>query len=338
VRELLRALAVVDSPHRFLLYAREPWEPEALDERFSWRVITARDPLWNLRAAIAANRACDVFLSTNSYLTAWALTVPSVIVVFDTIAFNQEFRPQRRAAAIERVTLRPAVRRAAGIAAISHSTRDDLVSRYPRAQTKTVVTQLAASGAFSPEGKRDAEVLTRHAVEHPYVLATGTLEPRKNLPRLIEAFTSLPEPHRLVLIGPTGWEADETFDSIAAHRNRVTTLGYVSDDDLPALYRQAELFAYPSLYEGFGLPVLEAMQSGTAVVASDRPSIVEVGADAVRYADPLSVPGIAAALIDVLGDPNRRADLAARGLKRADGFSWRTTAEETLALLERVAR
>src|SRR3954451_12073579 len=128
VRELLRALARREDDARFLLYARDRWD-KPLDGRFEWRLIDAPDPLWHLRAARAANREAAVFLSTNSYLTAWFTRIPTAIVVYDLIAFDPAARPQRRASLIERATAGPAVRRAASLLAISDWTRRDLEKR-----------------------------------------------------------------------------------------------------------------------------------------------------------------------------------------------------------------
>ena len=344
VRELLRNLSDLNSGHTFLLYARTRWEEVRLDDRFRWRLIQAWDPLWHLRAARAANRECDVYLSTNSYLTAWFLRKPSVIVVFDMIAFDQRLRPQRRASLIERVTLRPAARRAAAIIAISESTRRDLVARHPSVSAKTSAVPLAAGDSFTPDdahSRQDADVIQRYGLKRGYVLALGTLEPRKNLPRLIEAFAGLPadlrERYQLVLAGPVGWETDETLAAAAAHGDHVKMLGKVADEELPALYRGAELFCYPSLYEGFGLPVLEAMQSGTAVIASNSSSMPEVGGDAACYVDPFDVADLRRAMRELLGDRERRAELRRRGPEQASRFSWTRTARDTLEILESVA-
>ena len=341
VRELLEAIGRSDTQHEFLLYARSRWSSPELGERFQWRLIASRDPLWHIVTARRASSECDVYLSTNSYLTVWFTRIPAVAVVFDMITFDRRLAPQRRAALIERATLRLAVRRAAALLAASESTRNDLVSRYPMAVPKTRVVGLAADESFSPEGA-DEGILKRYRLHKQYVLVTGTLEPRKNLPRLVEAFAGLPAEllarYELVVVGPSGWEMDETLSSIAAHAGSVRALGYVPDEHLPALYRGAELFCYPSLYEGFGLPVLEAMQSGTAVVTSGLSSLPEVGGDAVAYVDPLDVADIRRALAELLLDPELRARYAARAVARAKLYSWRATANETLAALESVAR
>jgi glycosyltransferase involved in cell wall biosynthesis len=342
VRELLRRLPRVAGRDQFVLYAREPWQEAELDERFRWSRVPAPDPVWHVLAAIRASRECDVFLSTNSYLTLWFLRVPGVAVVYDMVAFDPEVRPRLRSRLIERATIAPALRRAAALAAISESTRRDLLARFPAAAGKAVTVPLAADEEFRPEGEGDEAVLGRHDLEPGYLLAIGTLEPRKNLTRLIQAFASVPADARagvrLVIVGATGWETDETFAAIAGHRELVRTLGYVPDAELPALYRGAKLFCYPSLYEGFGLPVLEAMSCGTPVITSGVSSLPEVGGDAAEYVDPRDPADIARALEELLADGERREELARRGLVAAARFSWERTTRETLALLESAAR
>jgi glycosyltransferase involved in cell wall biosynthesis len=333
VRELLAAFARRDDDVRYLLYARERWDGQ-LDERFEWRLIDSPDPLWHLRAARAANREASVYLSTNSYLTAWFTRIPCAVVVYDLITFKPDARPQRRASLIERATAGPAIRRAAALLCISEWTRRDLVERFPRAAPKATAIPLAASEP--PELDADAAV-ARLGLERRFVLAVGTLEPRKNLGRLIEAWSMLaPEvrdAHALALVGPKGWEMDEVLAPINAAREDVRVLGFVSDEDLAALYRRCELFAYPSLYEGFGLPVLEAMQAGAPVVCSNTSSLPEVGGDAVAYVDPRDSGAIAAALERLLGDPGERRRLAEAGPQRARSFSWDQTARLTYEAL-----
>ena len=341
LREVLTALAAGDAGHTFVLFAREPWDGVALDERFSWRLIGAPDPLWHLRTALAANRACDVFLSTNSYLTVWALRIPSVAIVNDLITYVPEFRPQRRARLIELATLPWAVRRATALACISEATARDLVERFPRAAAKTRTFPLAADERFAPDGPPVEPVLRRHDIDGPYVLGVGTLEPRKNLPRLIEAFVGLPDAARagrtLVLVGARGWETDETITAMQRHAGIVRGLGHVPDADLGALYRGADLFAYPSLYEGFGLPVLEAMRAGTCVLTSSVSSLPEVAGDTAVYVEPRDVASIRAGLERALAAPQLRERLGRAGAERAAAFTWRRSADELVRLLEDAA-
>ena len=336
VRELLLELTRDPRGHDWALYARERWdEAGGLD----WRLVGGRDPVWHLRAARAANRECDVFLSTNSYLTAWFTRIPVVPMVADMVAFLPGTAAQRRAGVIERATLRPAVGRSARLLCISESTRRDLVERYPGAEGKAVTVLLGVSEELGrePDAAALAEVRERLDLPERFVLATGTLEPRKNLPRLAEAHALLGGTDPLILTGPPGWELDRALAGVRERGADVRLLGYVSDSDLTALYRLCTVFAYPSLYEGFGLPLLEAMRCGAACVTSDVSSLPEVGGDAVEYADPLDPHSIAAALERLLSDPPRRAELGRRAAERAAGFTWARTTDETIALLEAAA-
>jgi alpha-1,3-rhamnosyl/mannosyltransferase len=279
VRELLRALAAREDGHRYLLYARERWE-EPLGESCEWRLNGSRDPIWHLRVARQASRDCDALLSTNSYLTSWFARVPTAPMVYDLVAFEAELRPQRRSGLIERLTLPSAVRRSAALLAISRATADALVTRFPHAGPKTVVAPLAAARALDQQSSE----LPSGVPEQGFVLAVGTLEPRKNLPRLVSAYRRLPEDlqaaHPLVIAGRVGWEAGETLDALRSLGDRAVRTGFVPDAQLALLYRRCGLFAYPSLGEGFGLPVLEAMAAGAPVLTSDRSSLPEVGGSA----------------------------------------------------------
>jgi glycosyltransferase involved in cell wall biosynthesis len=331
VRELLKALSHRDDEARYLCYARSRWE-EPLDRRFAWRLIESPDPLWHLRTARAANRECDVFLSSNSYLTAWMLRIPAVPVVYDMVAFDRAHNPNLRSALIERLTLGIAVRRSRAFVAISRSAASDFEARFPAAAGRVTVAPLGVA----------AELGGTH--EHPpdlpapgFVLAVGTLEPRKNLPRLIGAYGSLEErlqrEHPLVVVGSLGWGSDPTVQSLRALGERSHMLGHVSDATLAELYRRCAVFCYPSLYEGFGLPVLEAMAAGAAVLTSNVSSLPEVGGDAVHYADPLDQADIASKLARLLDSPRLRSELGAAARARAAEFDWARTAETVFGVL-----
>lgn len=333
VRELLIALAAIPeaSDTRFELWAREPWPQPDLDERFTWRLTGLPDPLWHL--AVAARASGDAFLSTNSYLTAWATRVPTTIVVYDLVAFvdGAASEAQQRAARIERVTIRPALRRARALACISEATREDLTQRFPAAIGKSHVIPLAAAVPLTAPAPVDAA----HGLsDRPFVLAVGTLEPRKNLERLIAAWALLPEAlrtsHTLALVGPRGWQDDAILE--AAHQSGARLLGRVSDAQLQALYAGCAAFAYPSLYEGFGLPALEAMAGGAPVLTSTTSSLPEVAGDAALLVDPRDTRAIAAGLQRILSEPGLAESLRSRGRVRAAEFSWERTARETLAL------
>jgi glycosyltransferase involved in cell wall biosynthesis len=333
-RELLRALPRV---HDYVLYARREWDGVS---DMQWRQIDSPDPLWHVRTALAASRECDVLLSTNSYLTAWFTRIPTVCVVIDLIPWLPEMQPQRRAALIEKATIRPALRRAAGLVCISEATERDLLARFPAARGKSLAVPLAAPAELfaDPGPEQLGEVRERLGLPERFVLATGTLEPRKNLPRLIQAHAALGrDAPPLLLAGPRGWQLEEALAGASERPDAVRQLGYVSEGDLHALYRLCTVFAYPSLYEGFGLPVLEAMACGAACLTSDISSLPEVGGDAVAYVDPLSVESIRSGLERLLSSEDERRRLGAAAAERARLFSWERTARETLEVLERAA-
>jgi glycosyltransferase involved in cell wall biosynthesis len=339
VRELLSALDSMQTGNRFLLYCRQPWQEAGLGDSFEWVSVPAPDPLWHALAGLRAGRQCDVFLSTNSYLTASLTRAPCAVLVHDLIAFRPEARPQRRAARIERATIRPAIRRARRLVCNSRSTERDLVELFPRAAGKTGVVAFAADALFGRERPDEelAAAAQRHGVERGrFVLTTGTLEPRKNLPRLVAAHAELPEDlraaHPLLVVGPPGWELEEALP--AAQSPHVKVAGFVPDDELAALYAGCTVFCYPSLYEGFGLPVLEAMQSGAPTVTSSVSSLPEVGGDAAVYVDPRDQGAIRAAIERLLRSPADRAELAELGRRRARSFSWERAARDVLKQLE----
>jgi len=338
VRELLRTLSAwPDDGRRFVLFARERWSGAELDGRFSWRLSSAGDPWWHVRTAVQASRSCDVFLSSNSYLTVLFLWIPAVTIVYDLTTFVPEMRPKRRSVLIERATLGLTVRRSARLLAISQATADALTQRFPRAAGKTVVAPLGVAETLEPAPGRLPDELPPPG----FVLAVGTLEPRKNLPRLVAAYASLEdslqEPHPLVVVGRSGWETGETLAALRSLGSRCRTLGFVSDEVLGELYRRCAVFCYPSLGEGFGLPVLEAMAAGSAVVTSNLSSLPEVGGEAVEYADPASVQSIAAGLRRVLEDEGRRRELSERARQRAREFSWERFAGTVLETLSSAA-
>ena len=332
VRELLRALAKRDDPNTYRCYCRTPWEP--LGPRFEWVPVRGPDPLWHARASVAASRECDVFLSTNSYLTAIMVRVPSVTVVYDLMALDPGTQPNRRSAIVERLTLRAAVCASERLWCISESTAGQLLARYPRARNKIAVVPLAVSPRLSSHFADGGSRLPNPG----FVLAVGTLEPRKNLPRMVEAYASLPsalrDGHPLVVVGARGWRTAATLESLRSLGEQCRLLDHVSDDDLGELYRRCSVFCYPSLGEGFGLPVLEAMAAGAPVVTSNVSSLPEVGGDAVEYVDPRSADSIANGLAHLLRSPERRAELASRGRARAAIFSWDATASAVGELLQ----
>ncbi|MDQ4019687.1 MAG: glycosyltransferase family 4 protein [Actinomycetota bacterium] len=338
MRELLKALARRNDRNRYVVYARERWD-EPLDDRFSWRLFRLPDPWWHLRTAAAANAECDVFLSTNSYLTVWFLRTRSAVVVYDLVAFQPGAAAKRRSARIEHATIGLALRRTSVAICISEATRRDLISRFPDSTAKARTVHLAAPSAFENLGHAaDVEDLRRrYAIDRPFVLCVGTLEPRKNLVRVIDAYTGLPPDlrsrYRLAIVGPRGWEYEAILERARSRAGEIAILGHVPDEDLAGLYRLCDVFCYPSLYEGFGLPLLEAMAAARPCITSNVSSLPEIGGESVFYVDPTSVASIREGLARLLERDDERAALGERAARRARTFSWDRTADDVLGLL-----
>jgi glycosyltransferase involved in cell wall biosynthesis len=235
-------------------------------------------------------------------------------------------------------------RAAAHLIADSSATKRDLIERYGTDSDRITVIYPGYDAAnLQPVRDKEAieSIKAKYDIFSDYILFVGTLQPRKNLPRLIRAFSNL-QPLtsnlQLVIAGKKGWLYEGIFRQVEelGLTGNVVFTGYVTQEDLPALLSGARLFVFPSLYEGFGLPVLEAMACGTPVVCSNAASLPEVAGGAALLVDPLDVEGLAAALERVLGDEELRARLTQRGFEQARRFSWEKCARETLKVLENV--
>lgn len=270
--------------------------------------------------------------------------IPSVVTVHDLafLAHPEAFHPSRRRYLTAMTRL--SVRKARHVIAVSEHTKADLVHHFGIAADRITVIPNAADSRFRPEADQRIIDEFRHAHDLPerFVLFVGTLEPRKNLRRLIEAVARIAtdDPQlKLVIIGATGWLTSDIAPLVTRLKlaDRVIFMGYVDDDDLPRFYQAATVFCYPSLYEGFGLPVLEAMACGTPVVTSNTSSLPELAGDAALLVNPTDVDAIADGLRLLLSDTTRREVLVTAGLQRASTYSWNRTAEATLTVIERAA-
>ncbi|HHX45112.1 MAG TPA: glycosyltransferase family 4 protein [Chloroflexi bacterium] len=245
---------------------------------------------------------------------------------------------------LQRMT-RLSVERAAGIIAVSCATRDDLVRLLGVAPERVTVVHNGVDDVMRPIQDRAAVAAfrRRRGLPERLILFVGTLEPRKNLPALLEAYAILRErwgtAHRLVLAGGRGWgyaDIEATLARLRLGPEAVLLPGFVPQDELPLWYNAADLFVYPAIYEGFGIPPLEAMACGVPVIVSDRSSLPEVVGGAGVVVDPDDVEGLARAMRDVLTDGDRQRVLRAACLARARAFSWRETARQTASFYHRI--
>jgi len=222
-----------------------------------------------------------------------------------------------------------AIKNADWIIAVSKWTAKDLIDEVPNAKRKTSIIYEAPSLTYD-------SIIVKKSLNKNYLLFVGTLEPRKNLPRLLEAYSFLPshikEKYSLNIVGGRGW-GKVNFESLIEHfkiKKYVKILGYLSDKDLAKTYQNASLLVMPSLYEGFGLPLLEAMNAEVPVVTSNISSMPEIVGKAAILVDPYDVNSIKEGMIKVLTDLNLRSSLSKEGLKQSKNFSWKKAAEKTM--------
>jgi radical SAM superfamily enzyme YgiQ (UPF0313 family)/glycosyltransferase involved in cell wall biosynthesis len=287
----------------------------------------------------------DVAHFTNGMLPITG-PVPAVVTIHDaSLRLYPRHHPPRRVL-LNTPLMYAAARRAEAIITVSESSRSDIVRFCSADPSRVHVVYEAAAPAFQPV--RDASVLgrvrSRYGVSGRIILYVGTIEPRKNLPKLIDAFAqrllSGELEHRLVCVGPYGWKSRGLDRLIASSRvaEAITFTGYVPFDDLPALYSLAEMFVYPSMYEGFGLPVVEAMACGVPVITGRTAALAEVGGSAVAQVDRLDADALGDALVDLARDRGKRERMSVAGVLRAHEFSWDRAARESLEIYRDVAR
>jgi glycosyltransferase involved in cell wall biosynthesis len=348
-RELLRALAPLDQHNQYrLLYAAPPGARTIPLPRLGPNFTTRRMPIDDIWLARVWHRAqvplpvnwltgpVDVFHAPDFTLPPARPGTRTLLTVHDLsfIRDPESAVPVLRAY-LNRVVPR-SVARADHVLADSHATRDDLIALFGAAPGKISVLYSGVSAAFQPVRDPAALATVRQRYRlgsAPFVLAVGTIQPRKNYARLIEAVACQPDPTlRLVIVGGKGWLYDAVFSQVirSGMQDRVTFAGFAADEDLPALYSAARVVAYPSTYEGFGLPILEGCACGTPVVTSTVSCMPEVAGDAALLANPLEVDDLAAALHRAATDEALRASLIARGHTRARAFTWPRAARQLL--------
>lgn len=354
IRNLVRALARCDQENRYTLVGRpqEQRELEGIGANFSTAAYDRpeTDLLHNLTFPYFLRRfKADLYhIPLNS--VAWWMPRPYVVTIHDMSSLlfpaRRDFRHTLREEKYRRGALR-----AARVITVSHSTRRDLenVLHVPAARIRTIYS--APDPAFSElhDASLENQTLERYSIQYPFILYAGTIRAQKNVPRLIEAFAVVRaelENHpsygrlHLIIIGDELSKNPAVRRAVAQARMEpvVRFLGFVPIETLRVFYRAASAFAFPSLYEGFGLAPLEAMTCGTPVVASDIPPLVEAVGDAAELVSPDNVFDIARGLREVLLDDNKRRGLAAAGRARAARFQWDHTAREVLQIYQEIKK
>jgi glycosyltransferase involved in cell wall biosynthesis len=349
ITNLIEALAEIDNVNRYTLYVTKNEAVERFRNRWphvSVRQTLPHTPLVRIPLTLSTElRRRPVDLLHVQYTAPPFAPCPVIATIHD-ISFEHLPETFKRRSRIQlRLTVRRTARAATRILVPSRYTRRDITETYGVEPERIDVTPLAAPAHFAPV--RDEGELRRvrklYKIEGDYILTVGSIQPRKNLTCLIKAYALLrrARPHvklpQLVLVGKRAWLYGETLRGIKEHELEALTVltGYVSETDLPALYSGALCFVYPSYFEGFGLPPLEAMQCGAPVVAGDKTSLPEVVGDAGLLVDPFDVDALAQAIARLIDDASLRIQLRARGIKQATRFSWHETARLTLEAYDR---
>jgi glycosyltransferase involved in cell wall biosynthesis len=372
-RELIRAFLALDavraSPYSFVLFAatgglaRDITEPRlayvtepATTRHLKFEICNLRlfsddwlHRIWHrARLPIPIETAIgrvDLFHEPDFVLPPTLPRVSTVLTVHDlTFVRDPESAFPRLRRYLSRVVPR-SVARATHILADSAATKTDLVELYHAPPDNITVLYGGVDARFAPV--RDAERLAAVRAKYnigpdPFILGIGTIQPRKNYKRLIQAFATLHTAHptlHLVIVGGKGWLYDDIFAEVKrlGLEGCVLFPGFVDDDDLPALYSAADALAFPSIYEGFGLPILEAMACGTPVVTSITSSLPELAGDAALLVEPTDVDAIATALFRLLQESDLRHKLVAAGFEQARKFTWEKAAAQLLEIYERIA-
>jgi glycosyltransferase involved in cell wall biosynthesis len=348
---LIEALAEIDQTNLYTLYVTKP----AAIDRFAnrWPNFTVRQtlphtPLVRIPLTLSAELRRHPVDVLHVQFTAPPFAPCPVVTTIHDLSF--EHLPEtfkRRSRAQLRLTVRRTARKAALILTLSEFSRHDIIETYAVDPERVIVTPAAAPTHFKPvASETELEKMREHyGIGANYLLSLGSIQPRKNLTRLIDAFQWLRKSRpddafpQLVIAGKRGWLDDDVFRAAQQDglNESVKFIGYAPEEDLPALYSGAMCFVYPSYFEGFGLPVLEAMQCGAPVIAGNQTSLPEVAGDAALLFDPFDTRALGEALARVTDHPDYRAELRVKGLKRAAEFSWIATAGLTLKAYESAA-
>ncbi len=345
IRSLLGAFAELDRRSEFIAYLSEPGAERCIPERFGVRTVSSNPYKrlgWDLARQVRADKPDLIHVQYTSPLLT---RVPAVVTVHDVsfVEHPEYFTPSRRQQL--RLTVGRSVRRAARILTVSEFSRDAILRTYNADPEKVRVIPNAANPEFRVIGREKARraAADRLGFTEPFVFSVGDLQPRKNQIGLIEAFAKLlhecPQlPHHLVLTGKETWFSHKVTEAAEASgfAGRIHFTGFVSDAELLDLYNACDCFVFPSFYEGFGLPILEAMACGRAVACSNTSSMPEVADGAGLLFNPHETGEITRALRDILLDSELRGRMERLGQQRAAGFTWKKSARATLDVYKEV--
>lgn len=344
--QLLLNLNKIDKKNKYIIYLPQNPTVDLPKESGNWRYkVVGPRKMWTLIGLslefILRRSKPDVFFSPTHYLPIFA-PQQSIISILDIsyVHFPELFKSSD----LNQLTkwTKYSVRKAKGVFTISKASKDDIIKEYGIPDYRVTVTYPGIREISDNKDKVLSmdELKQKYSIKGDYVLFVGTLQPRKNVSGLIEAFSKLKKKDiNLIIIGKRGWKYQEILDAPKKFgvENKVKFLDSVSDEELVFFYKNAACFVLPSLYEGFGLPVLEAMRYGCPVITSNISSLPEVGGDAALYVNPKDVNDLRDKLELLVNDLKLRKELIEKGYKQAKKFSWEKTARETLSVITKIA-
>jgi len=343
--EVARALAVAQPQEEFQVISQIPFVAAAIESASPTpgNLVFIREPVntvtkhwWTLGLPLYIRRnSIDLFHGTNYDVPAWG-GVPTVLTIHDlSLLLYSETHEERRVKRARR-RLPIMVRLATRIIVPTDSVRGEVCEHLSVNANKVVVIPEAPRRCFHPVQPESArELLNRFGIEDSFVLYVGAIEPRKNLITLVrameEVYTATTLRPQLVIAGPKGWLSDDLFTYVATSliKDRIVLTGYLGDEDLRALYSACSVMSFPALYEGAGLPPLEAMACGAPVITSDARAVVEMTGNGAMSVAAMDHRALAQAIVKLLSNTSEREDLVQRGLKRAAQFTWERAAAET---------
>jgi glycosyltransferase involved in cell wall biosynthesis len=343
--QLLLNLNKIDRKNNYLIYLPQNPAPDLPRESANWhyKIVGPRKfwTIFGLSLEFLLRRSKpDVFLSPTHYLPLFP-PKNSAISILDLsyVHFPELFRPTD----LNQLTkwTKYSAGKARRIFTISESSKGDIIKEYgiPGYKIAVIYPGIKDTRVNKTEELKMNEIKEKYGIKKDFILYVGTLQPRKNVVRLIAAFSKLHKDIDLVIVGKKGWLYEEILAAPKKYgiEEKVKFLDSVTDEDLPAFYQNALCFVLPSLYEGFGLPVLEAMKNGCPVITSNISSLPEAGGEAALYIDPQNVDDIKDKLESVISDDKLRKNLIEKGYGQVKKFSWEKTAKETLNVLTKIA-
>lgn len=317
------------SPSSDLPKETENWKYEVFSSKKLWTLFALGKKISQREDKI------DIFFSPTHYLPL-RVSTPSVISILDVsyLYFPELFK--KKDLYQLKIWGKYSIKKAVKITTISNSSKNDIIKAYGVNESKVAVIYPGIKQILYTKFMDKKELSKKFNIEKEYILFVGTLQPRKNIEKLIEAFSKIKQDLQLIIVGKKGWQYENILTAPSRFKvsEKVRFLENVTDEDLPSLYKNAACFALPSLYEGFGLPVLEAMQYGCPVITSNVSSLPEAGGDAALYVNPEDVDDIADKINQILKDNKLREDLIKKGHEQVKKFSWEKTAKQTLETLE----